>query len=288
MDNIRARLIQARENSGLTQQQAAQKLHITKESIVAWESGKDPIEFEKIPVVARAYNVTTDWVLTGIKPSPKVIEVTSDLSDRLFSEARMSTYVSAYCNARHLYQTMKALAYAREKHSGQYRKKGHGNERVPYIYHPLLLTCHALALGLQDDNLLSACLLHDVCEDCGVAVEELPVNDETKEAVRLLTKPADFKKTAADLQKYYEGIAGNRTATVVKLLDRCNNISSMATSFSDNRIADYIKETQEYINPLMETARNKYPEYSNPLFLIRYHMNSVIEALRHHMKTALK
>jgi GTP pyrophosphokinase len=62
----------------------------------------------------------------------------------------------------------------------------------------------------------------------------------------------------------------------------------MATSFSDNRIADYIKETQEYVNPLMEKARHNYPEYSNLLFLIRYHMNSVIEALRHHMKTAMK
>lgn len=288
MEKIRARLIEARVNSGLTEKQAAKKLHVSESDIIYWENGQAAIEFEMIPVVARAYNVTTDWILTGIKPSPKVVELTSDLSDRLFSEVRMSTYVGAYCNARHLYQTMRALAFAREKHSGQYRKKGHGNERIPYIYHPLLLTCHALALGLNDDDLLSACLLHDVCEDCGVAVEELPVSDATKEAVRLLTKPLGFKKTPEHEKKYYEGIAENRIATIVKLLDRCNNISSMATSFSDNRIADYIKETQEYIQPLMETARNKYPEYSNPLFLIRYHMNSVIEALKHHMKTAME
>lgn len=288
MNKITARLIKARENSGLTTAQAAESLNISEETLRSWESEKVPVDIEKIPDIAKVYNVTTDWVLTGVKPSPKVMEVTSDLSDRLFSEARMSTYVGAYCNAKHLYQTMRALAYAREKHSGQYRKKGHGNERVPYIYHPLLLTCHALALGLDDDDLLSACLLHDVCEDCGVAVEELPVSDATKEAVRLLTKPPAFTKTAKNEEKYYNGIAGNRIATVVKLLDRCNNISTMATSFSDNRIADYIKETQEYVNPLMEKARHNYPEYSNLLFLIRYHMNSVIEALRHHMKTAMK
>lgn len=288
MDKIRARLIQARVKSGLSRRQVAEKLNVSEEVITLWESGEVPVDIEKIPAIAKVYNVTTDWVLTGVVPSPKVVELTSDLSDRLFSEARMSTYVGAYCNARQLYQTMKALAFAREKHSGQYRKKGHGSEPVPYIYHPLLLTCHALALGLDDDDLLSACLLHDVCEDCGVSVEELPVNDTTKEAVQLLTKPVGFKKTPEDERKYYEGIAGNRIATVVKLLDRCNNISSMATSFSDNRIADYINETQQYIKPLMEKARNNYPEYSNLLFLIRYHMNSVMEALRHHMKTAMK
>ena len=115
----------------------------------------------------------------------------------------MATYVGAYCNAKHLYQTRRALA-----------------------------------LGLEDDDLLSACLLHDVCEDCGVKPEELPVSDAAKEAVRLLTKPEIFEKTDKDETAYYNGIAGNRIATMVKLLDR-------------------------------------------------YHMNSVLEALRHHMRSTL-
>ena len=224
---------------------------------------------------------------TGNQPSPVIPEVTSDLSDRLFNEVRMSTYVTAYCNAKHLYQTLRALAFAKQKHGGQFRKKGHGIERVPYIYHPLLLTCHALALGLEEDDLLSACLLHDVCEDCGVEPEELPVSEETKEAVRLLTKPAGFTKTPENQAEYYERIAGNRIAAIVKLLDRCNNISSMATSFSDERMAEYIQETQEYVRPHMESARENYPQYANQLFLIRYHMKSVLEALRHHMRSSL-
>ena len=117
--------------------------------------------------------------------------------------------------------------------------------------------------------------------------EELPVNDQTNEAVRLLTKPEDFGKTDAEYRTYYEGIAANRIAAIVKLLDRCNNISTMANCFSDEHMADYIKETREYIHPLMRKARDLYPEYANQLFLIRYHMNSVLEALRHHMRSAL-
>ena len=287
MESLAFRLAEARKNSGLTQGQVAENLHITTQSVSSWECGNSIPDTEKLPEIAALYGVTTDWLLSGKLPAAEILEVTSNLSDRLFSEARMITYVGAYCNAKGLYQTKKALAFAREKHNGQYRKPGHSAERIPYIYHPLLLTCHALALGLEDDDLLSACLLHDVCEDCGVEISELPVNDTTREAVRLLTKPENFGKTDPEYRTYYEGIAGNRIALIVKLLDRCNNISSMAISFTDEHMAEYIKETQEYIHPLMKRARDEYPEYSNQLFLIRYHMNSVLETVRHHMRAGL-
>ena len=287
MESLAFRLAEARKNCGLTQGQVAEKLYITTQSVSSWECGNSIPDTEKLPELAALYGVTTDWLLSGKLPAAEILEVTSNLSDRLFSEARMATYVGAYCNAKNLYQTKRALAFAREKHDGQYRKPGHSDERIPYIYHPLLLTCHALALGLEDDDLLSACLLHDVCEDCGVQPDELPVNDQTREAVRLLTKPEPFGYTGPEYRTYYEGIAGNRIALIVKLLDRCNNISSMATSFTDKRMAEYIKETQEYIHPLMEKARDEYPQYSNQLFLIRYYMNSVLEAIRHHMRSSL-
>lgn len=286
-ETLAYRLAEARKNCGNTQQWVAEKLHISTQSVSAWECGSSMPDIEKIPELADLYGVTTDWLLMGKNPSKAVLDITSNLSDRLFSETRMATYVSAYCDAKKLYQTKRALAFAREKHSGQFRKEGHGNELIPYIYHPLLLTCHALALGLEEDDLLSACLLHDVCEDCGVLPEELPVNEETREAVKLLTKPAVLSKTDQEYRTYYAGISENRIALIVKLLDRCNNVSGMATSFSEEHMAEYIRETMEYFPPLMEKARSEYPEYSSPLFLIRYHMNSVLEALRHHMRSAL-
>lgn len=238
MKELGFRLAEARKNCEMTQAQVAEKLNLTTQSISSWECGNSIPDTEKIPEIAELYNVTTDWLLSGKQPSKKILVVTSNLSDRLFSEERMITYVGAYCNAKHLYQTKRAFAFAKEKHNGQPRKEGHGSERVPYINHPLLLTCHALALGLEEDNLLSACLLHDVCEDCDVEPEELPVNEETREAVRLLSKPLGFKKTEKEYYAYYDGISQNRIAVMVKLLDRCNNVSSMATSFTDEHMAD--------------------------------------------------
>lgn len=281
------RLSEARKNAGLTQAQVAEKLCITTQSVSGWECGNSAPDIEKLPELASLYGVTADWLLAGRLPAREILEVTADLSDRLFSEKRMATYIGAYCNAKQFLGTMRALAYAKRMHSGQFRKPGHSDKPVPYIYHPLLITCHALALGLEEDDLLSACLLHDVCEDCGVSPEDLPVSEEARQAIILLTKAPDFVADAEHRKAYFDGIASNRIATMVKLLDRCNNISSMATSFSDKKIAAYIQETQEYVRPLMEHARDVYPQYSNQLFLIRYHMNSVTEALRHHMLSTL-
>ena len=283
MEALAYRLSEARKNTHLTQAQVAERLGITTQSVSAWECGTSTPDIEKLPEIALLYGVTTDWLLSGKQPSQEILDITANLSDRLFDESHMGTYISGYCDARELFQTKRALKFAREKHEGQYRKQGHSGEQVPYIYHPLLLTCHAIALGLIEDDLLSVCLLHDVCEDCDVLPEELPVSPAAIEAVRLLTKPRDFDKSEKDEKAYYSAIAGNRIASMVKLLDRCNNISSMATSFSDEHMAKYIKETQDYIIPLLQKMRGDHPEYSNPLFLIRYHMNSVIDALRHHM-----
>ena len=288
MKDIGYRLAEARKNCGMTQAEAAEKLYITAASISSWERGNSIPDTEKIPEIAELYDVSLEWLLTGKLPPAEIIEVTSNLSDRLFNEVRMAAYITAYCDARGLLQTKRALALAKNKHDGQFRKSSKGSsERIPYIYHPLLLTCHALALGLIEDSLLAACLLHDVCEDCGVEPEELPVGEEAREAVRLLTKPVFFGKTEPEEIEYYGAIAGNRIAVMVKLLDRCNNISGMASCFTDEHMAEYIKETQTYIHPLMEKARHDFPEYSNQLFLIKYHMNSVIGALQHHMRSSL-
>ncbi len=201
------------------------------------------------------------------------------LSDRLFDEKRMYTYVKSYAVAKKLYQTAKTLPYTRKMHEGQVRK---GEDAVPYIYHPLLLTCHALALGFEEDDLLSTCLLHDVCEDCGVKPEDLDVNEETRTAVALLTKNKEVTKASEEgLKAYYDALSENRIASIVKLLDRCNNVSGMATSFTEKHMAQYIQETEKYIYPLMSLTSDKYPEYSNQIFLIKYHMTSVIESVRH-------
>ena len=198
-----------------------------------------------------------------------------ELSDRFMNEDKMYTYIENFAIAKQMNQTIKALPFAREKHEGQYRR---GIGKIPYIYHPLAVACHALALGFENDSLIATALLHDVCEDCGVTAEELPVNDETKQAVSLLTKNSN---TA--LETYFYDISQNVTATIVKLLDRCNNVSGMSAGFDKEKLVRYIEETEKYFYPLLQYAEEKYPQYSNQLILIKYHISSVVESIKHQL-----
>lgn len=273
MTDFSQRLQTARKQLKLTQSEVAEKLNVSFQAVSLWERGETTPEVDKLTEIADLYGVTIDWLLRGKVEATVEIDFEEPLSDRLFNEDRMYTYVKTIATMKGMSQTVEVLPYAREKHKGQFRK---GKDQVPYIYHPLLMACHALSLGLEDDNLISTILLHDVCEDCGVKVEDLPVNDVVKEAVRLVTKGS-----TKDTDDYYQDISENSIATMVKLLDRCNNVSGMAAAFSKEKMVEYIKETEKYVYPLLETAKTRYSEYSNQVFLIKYHMTSVITTLKY-------
>ena len=102
------------------------------------------------------------------------------VKERFFYEEHMYIYLERYARLNQLDQTVKALPYARKMHEGQFRK---GKEKIPYIYHPLMAASQALALGLDSDDIIATALLHDVCEDCGVLPDELPVGERVKTAV---------------------------------------------------------------------------------------------------------
>jgi len=277
MEAFAERLISARKKKGFTQSIVAEKLQLSFQAVSLWERGETFPETAKLSELAELLEVSIDWLLTGQEGVESFFEQTN-ISEKIFNEERMYTYIKSYATARGMTDTLKALPFAREKHTGQLRR---GKEQIPYIYHPLLVSCHALALGLNEDALVAAALLHDVCEDCGVLPEELPVSEETRETVRLLTKDdSPAGKTTEGKEKYFEGIAGNRLAIMIKLLDRCQNVSGMALSFTPKRMARYIRETEEWIYPLFEKAKKSWPEYASQIFLLKYQIVSIVQSLK--------
>jgi len=275
MKNFSEKLSMMRKKVNLTQAEVAEKLNVSFQAVSQWERGETTPDVDKLPELAKLYGVTMDWLLSDTETDVPEFSFELPLSERLFDEERMYTYLKTYATMQQLHQTLKVLPYSREKHAGQVRN---GKEQIPYIYHPLLVACHALALGLDNDTIICTALLHDVCEDCNVSIEELPVTDEIKTAVALLTKSDDKSEKAKE--EYFMAIAKNPTATMVKLLDRCCNVSGMAAGFSDKKLVKYINETEKYFYPLLQQAKIDYPEYSNQIFIIKYHMTSVVNSLK--------
>lgn len=187
----------------------------------------------------------------------------------VFDSKKMYTYLKGFAMGRGWVATVNALAFARSLHDGQLRKSGE-----PYIVHPLTMANHAIALGVREDDIIAAILLHDVCEDCGVQPRDLPVVRDVRDAIRLLTRVK-----GEPLGPYYREISESRVAAIAKLFDRCNNVSTMAGVFTLEKVREYIDETREYILPLLRQAKNQWPSDSNLFFVLKYHIISVIDGL---------
>lgn len=207
--------------------------------------------------------------------SNPVIEV-FDTSPHIADSSKMFTYLKGFFDGARMEQSKSALIFAREVHGNQHRDSGE-----LYISHPLTMACHATSMGIRDDRINATMLLHDVVENCHVSLDSLPVSSDVKRSVSLVTfeRRSDIDKETCK-RLYYEGIKKDYAASICKLFDRCNNVSTMVGTFSIERLVKYIKETEEYIYPLLRHVKETYPDYSNAVYVLRYHIDSVVAACK--------
>lgn len=281
LNKIGRRIAQARKRAGLTQEQLAEQLGISPQAVSKWENGWNLPDLENMLLLAEKLNV----------PYSNLIEEEDETErftyrDRLFQEENMFTRLKATAQAERLTETYRALSFMREKHLGQYRNRGqYSSVDVQYINHPLMMACHAHAMGIRDDALLAAILLHDVVEDTDTALEDLPFSDEVRRIVNLVTfrvlpgLSKEESKTA-----YYESIRQDRKASVVKVIDRCNNVATLAGHMSKEKVYRYVQETETYIIPLLNELKHNAPEYSDVAFLVKYQILSLLETVKNMMK----
>lgn len=264
-EKVGGKIAKLRKRKNWTQAKLAEQLAVSSQAVSSWERGDSLPDVPKVLELAKTFEVTTDYILCN-KKSGKY-----EFTD----EKKMFTYIKGYTNSKQMYESQKALQYAREMHKNQRRKEG-----KPYIIHPLTMTCDALAMGIDQDEIVAAILLHDVCEDCDVKISDLPVNDSVKNCVKLLTFNKYENESLDEAKKrYYDAILKNENATIVKLLDRCHNVSNMCKAFSQEQMIQYIEETRKYILPLQKKAKKRYPHWNNVLFVLKYHIISVIDSV---------
>ncbi|MCI8646571.1 MAG: helix-turn-helix transcriptional regulator [Firmicutes bacterium] len=61
--NFSEKLLTLRKAKGLTQEQLAEQLDISRQSVSKWESGQASPELEKIAALSAIFDVTTDYLL---------------------------------------------------------------------------------------------------------------------------------------------------------------------------------------------------------------------------------
>ena len=270
--SIGENICRIRKEKGLTQEELAEKLGVTFQAISSWERNEYKPELEKFMDLIEALEVRATDIIEDKS-------ATFNTKEAVYDWEHMKTYIKTFAKTAKMENTLKALDFALEAHKNQTRK----NSEVPYIVHPLNMACHALAMGIKEDEIIAGILLHDVIEDCHkedgskYEPEDLPVNDEARKIVALMTCPKRTPETRDEvLTAYYNALATYPKAAFVKLIDRCNNLTTMSWGLPSWKIYRMIRETEKYYPPLMKVVKDT-PEYNDAAWLLKYQMDSTID-----------
>ena len=67
MKNLQISLAAARVNAGLTQQDVAKRMKISKSTLINWEKGKVIPSFASLEELSRLYNIPSDYIFLSTK-----------------------------------------------------------------------------------------------------------------------------------------------------------------------------------------------------------------------------
>ncbi len=265
------RIRAARLAKGMNQEQLGEKLDVSFQAVSSWETGKFIPDAEHLPELSRVLDLSLDGLFAEEDHDWTLKPVNFDYE-------HMYTFVKGRAQMLHMPQSLAVLDRLRAAHGGQKRKSRYGFETT-YMVHPLTMACHALAMELRDDDVIAACLAHDMIEDSDMKPDDLPVGERVREAVRLMSRNTYARNDPDREEKYYANIRKNRLACLVKCLDRVNNLAGMADGFSRRKMVSYTEETDRYYPELLAVIK-KVPEWNNAWWLLRYQMTMLLETFK--------
>ena len=152
--SIGANIRRLREERAFTQERVADMLDVSFQAVSSWERDEYKPDIDKLLKLAEAFDISLSSL---VEEKIKVFKT----KETIYNWEHMKTYVKTTARNFHMSDTSKAVDFAVEAHEGQKRKKSN----TPYIYHPLNMACHALSMGIKEDAVIAAILLHDVIED---------------------------------------------------------------------------------------------------------------------------
>ncbi len=147
----------------------------------------------------------------------------------------------------------KAIAFAKEAHSGQLRDDG-----SPYYGH-VERVANRVRLHSDTQAYITA-LLHDVLEDTACTYQTIAktFTEEIANDVKTLTKDGQI-----DFESYMKRIVIKYVPFYIKLIDRLDNMQSLAQCGSDEKIMRYKNETRQVFIPIAKAARYaNLPEFA--------------------------
>jgi (p)ppGpp synthase/HD superfamily hydrolase len=156
------------------------------------------------------------------------------------------------------YKAHTALEFCLSHHTG-WRKDG----ITPAAMHQIQIANHAMTF-LSDllfpVRTIIAALLHDTPEDTPVSHAEVRdlFGSASEEDVEILTK--EYRGAKKNIKIYHADQAKNPVTSIIKPIDRNNNMSTMVGVFKFEKQISYCAEVREDYFEMLKTARRAYPQ----------------------------
>ncbi len=172
-------------------------------------------------------------------------KLTVSLRSRLLGEARTNP---------EFYDAVIALDLAIKYHN-DFRKDG-----KPTIIHQLSIALFAYTLIAYFKfpvAIIVACLLHDTYEDYPESESEIKqLLPQYFDYIYNLSKVRYGSKIDYDI--YFKTISECPICSIVKLIDRIHNLSTMQGAFKPEKQAEYVLECEKYFFPMLKKAKRKF------------------------------
>ena len=159
--------------------------------------------------------------------------------------------IKRYLNKNEILLVEKAYLYAKEKHTGQFRKTGE-----EYINHPLEVSLILTEIKADCDTICAA-LLHDTIEDTNATKEEIEkifnptiaklVSDVTK--INSINVSTESEYLSSYYKKIIVGMSEDVRVIIIKLADRLHNLRKIYVLPEAKQKAK-AKETLEILTPI--------------------------------------
>ncbi len=241
---------QFRKQSGMTQTQLAERLGVSFQAVSSWENEEYMPDPDRLTELARCLGVGVNRLLEETQlPDWTLRERLSD-EQHMHTQLKTALRLGNYANA--------------------YRALGHVDERCEKDLKPagraMHTTCHALALGIASDELLTLLLLGGYAEETGIPALDLPVPAEYREPLREFLA----RNTSS----------GSDEVRLARCIDGVYSLSTAAIGLTREETAEAVEAAEREILPQLKTLKNDRPEWNNAVYLLRYQVLALIETLK--------
>ena len=173
------------------------------------------------------------------------------MTNRVIEYSDLESKLNGYLRSSDIKDIKRAYLYAKEKHSGQYRRTGE-----EYIVHPLFVAYILTSINADKDTIIAA-LLHDVVEDTEASKSDIKDNfgEVVANLVDGVTKINNINVSTDNeyLTSYYKkiivGMSEDVRVIIIKLADCLHNMRTLY-ALPHEKQKRKAKETLEILAPI--------------------------------------